>query len=115
MARFKKGDDNKLGQNIPTQSALAFTESTRILFDLPAETAKVEIIWLSNDIQTRLERVLVVARDGNRLLWDYEIETGEVGSGAGTIILFPPLPPVDPDSERLVKPRTPNIKKNEKV
>ena len=70
-ARFKKGDDNKLGQNIPTQAALAFEFVDGFFPGLPAETAKVEFIWLANEINTQLEHVLVVARDGDRLLWDY--------------------------------------------
>ena len=44
FARFKKGDDNKLGQNIPTQAALAFEFVDGMLPGLPAETAKVEMI-----------------------------------------------------------------------
>jgi len=113
FARFKKGDDSKLGQNIPTQAALAFAAADAIFPGLPPETAKVEFIWLANDIHTRLEHVLVVARDGDRLLWDYEIEPGE--AGVGTVIPFPqlPTPPAPPNNEGLVKPKTPDIKKSE--
>ncbi len=116
FARFKKGDEHKLGQNIPTQAALAFISPEGFLPGLPPETAKVEFIWLANDIQTRLEHVLVVARDNERLLWEYEIEPGESGSGTGTIVPFPPSPtsPGGPDDERLVKPKSSDIKKIEK-
>lgn len=89
-ARFKKGDDNKLGQNHPTQAVLAFVEADGQLPWFPEETAKVEFIWLSNEINTRLEHVLVVARDGNRLLWDYEIDADESG------LIVPFVPPVSP-------------------
>lgn len=108
FARFKKGDDNKLGQNIPTQAALAFELVDWMLPGLPAETAKVEFIWLANEINTRLEHVLVVARDGDRLLWDYEIED----RAAGVVIPFPePAPPTKPEDEDLVTPKTPEVKK----
>lgn len=108
FARFKKGDDNKLGQNIPTQAALAFEFADWVLPGLPAETAKVEFIWLANEINTRLEHVLVVARDGDRLLWDYEIED----RGAGVVIPFPePAPPTQPEDDDLVTPKTPEVKK----
>jgi hypothetical protein len=110
FARFKKGDDNKLGQNIPTQAALAFEFVNGMLPGLPAETAKVEFIWLANEINTRLEHVLVVARDGDRLLWDYEIDESE---GASTVIPFPepPTPQPPTSSDDLVKPKTPEVKK----
>jgi hypothetical protein len=109
LARFKKGDDNKLGQNIPTQAALAFEFVDGIFPGLPPETAKVEFIWVANEINTNLEHVLVVARDGDRLLWDYEI--GAVPSaGAGTVIPFPMPPPPPPpaaDGEDLITPKAP--------
>jgi hypothetical protein len=41
LGRFKKGDDNKLGQNIPTQAALAFEFVDGMLPGLPPETAKL--------------------------------------------------------------------------
>jgi hypothetical protein len=112
LARFKKGDDSKLGQNIPTQAALAFAAVDGLLPGMPPEIAKVEFIWLANEIHTRLEHVLVVARDGDRLLWDYEIEAEE---GSGSIIPFrqPPSAPLPPANEELVKPRTPDVKKSE--
>jgi len=115
LARFKKGDDNGLGQNTPTQAALAFADPDGVFPDLPPETAKVEFIWRPNEIQTSLGLVLVVARDNDRLLWHYEIEPSEPGSGSGTIIPFP-TPPTSPDgseSEPLVKPKKPDIKKSE--
>jgi hypothetical protein len=107
FARFKKGDDNGLGQNILTQAAMSFIDAERTLPGLPAETAKVEFVWMANDIFTSLERVLVVARDGDRLLWDYEIDAEE--TGAGTVVPFTPPPRNPPPgpggNERLVKPK----------
>ena len=113
FARFKKGDENKLGQNIPTQAALAFEFVDGVFPGLPAETAKVEFIWLANEINTRLEHVLVVARDGDRLLWDYEIGA-ESAAGTGTVIPFPEPPtlPAPSGDDGLVTPKTtPEIKK----
>jgi hypothetical protein len=104
LVRFKKGDDNKLGRNIPTQSALAFADPDCLFSDLPPDTAKVEVIWIANEIQTLLDHVLVVARDGDRLLWDYEIE--ESGAGEGTVIpfpMFPNDPGDDRDDEELIR------------
>jgi hypothetical protein len=120
LARFKKGDENGLGQNLPTQAALAFAEVEGTFPNLPPETAKVEFIWLPNEIKTSLGQVLVVARDSDRLLWDYEIERGEPGAGAGTVVPLFPTYPSPPDGseetsedDRLVKPKNPDIKKSE--
>lgn len=103
-ARFKKAGDDGLGCNIPTQAAMAFMDADRTLPGLPPETAKIELIWEPNAIWTKVERVLVVARDGDRLLWDYEI-VADAGEGEVT-----PLAPTSPhdqpdDSSDLVKPK----------
>ena len=108
VARFKKGDGNKLSQNIATQAALAFANPEGEIPGLPQAT-KVEFIWLANEIQTQLEHVLVVARDKNRLLWDYEIESREDGSAVVPLPAAPP--PGDLDDEELVKPKVDQSKK----
>ncbi|MDX6613847.1 MAG: hypothetical protein QOD75_3033 [Blastocatellia bacterium] len=110
-ARFKRGDDDKLGQNVATQASLAFEDADGELPGFPPTTVKVDFIWLANDLNTRLAHVLVVARDGDRLLWEYEIEE-EPASGAGTVIPFPdPIKPSGDDD--LITPKTPDIKKTE--
>jgi hypothetical protein len=109
-ARFKKGDDNKLGQNHPTQASLAFECADSQLPWFPEETAKVEFIWLANDINTRLQYVLVVARDGDILLWDYEIEDDV----SGVVIPFTPTTPPDaPQDGALITPKLTDVKKPE--
>ena len=107
-ARFKKGDENRLGQNIETQTVLAFIDQNETLPGLPPETVKVEFIWLANELQTRLEHVLVVARDKDTLLWDYELEPA--GEDVGLVIPFPVQVPVvaDAEDEGLVKPKAPS-------
>lgn len=71
-ARFKKGDDEGLGSNIPTQAALAFIDPQGMLPGLPP-VAKVEIIWAANALGTALNSVSVVARDGDILLWRHDL------------------------------------------
>lgn len=103
LARFKKGDDNKLGRNIPTQAALAFADPEWSFSDFPPETAKVEFIWRANEIQTRLEGVFVVARDGDKLIWEYEIE-----AASENVVAIPTKPVTSPQDdfvEELVKPK----------
>jgi hypothetical protein len=103
--RFKKAGDDKLGCSIPTQAALAFEEADGVLPGFPPETGKVEIVWLPNEIYTQINQILVVARDGDNLIWEYEIKhAGETGG----VIPFPspPSDPSGPDAGGLVKPKT---------
>jgi len=104
LGRFKKGDENKLGRNIPTLSAMMFVDSEGIFPGLPP-----------NEIQTKLGEVLVVARHNDVRLWEYSIgaETG------GEVIEFEPRnPPPDDDDEAtdtdLVRPRTADTEDAEK-
>lgn len=105
LFRFKKGDTGNLGCNIPTLANLMFIDADAEIPGLPPETAKVEIIWQPNEIWTQIERVLVVARDGDQMLWEYDIDRAD---GGAMVIPFPtPVAPdpVDVDDASLVKPK----------
>jgi hypothetical protein len=103
-ARFKQGGEDKLGRNIQTQSAMPFMEADGVLPGMPPETAKVEIIWLPNDIRTQIETLLVVARDGDELIWEYEIEDPR-GSAKTIPMPIHPIEPPEPEAGDLVKPK----------
>ena len=102
-ARFKQGGDDKLGVSSPTQAAMAFIEADGILPNLPPETGKVEIVWLLNEIKTKIDALLVVARDGDELIWDYPINDPR----AAEIIPLPTRPTDSSPSEAgdFVKPK----------
>ena len=106
VARFKKGGDDKLGSSIPTLTAMAFMEADAML-PLPGispDTAKVEIIWLPNTIWTQVEQILVIARDGDQLIWEYEIDD----PGLGNVVSLPPTPlaPEPPENgDDLIRPK----------
>jgi hypothetical protein len=72
LLRFKKADDRGLGSNIPTQASLGFVEQQHELPGIP-NVHKVEVVYALNRLQTQIDRVAVVARDGDALLWDYAI------------------------------------------
>lgn len=112
-ARFKKGGIDNLGCNWPTQAVMAFIDADGMLPDMPPETAKVEFIWQPNEIWTQIDRVLVVARDGDDLIWEYPIDRR---SAAGKLFVVPTrTPPPDPDGQDLVKPKAIPDEKPDKV
>ena len=73
VLRFKKADAiGGLGSNIPTQASLEFTEQQYELPGMP-DVHKVEVVYALNRLQTQIDRVVVVARDGEVLIWEYAI------------------------------------------
>ena len=70
--RFKKANDKGLGSNIATQATLGFVEQQQQLPGLP-NVHKVEVVYVLNGMQTRIDEVLVAARDGDVCLWSYDI------------------------------------------
>jgi hypothetical protein len=91
VLRFKKANDNGLGSNIQTQATLGFVEQQQQLPGLP-NLHKVEVVYVLNRMQTRIEQVLVAARDGDVCLWNYDIAPD---SGAKVIPLPMPVPSDD--------------------
>ncbi len=110
IGRFKKGDDDHLGQNILTQAVIDFVDAQQTLPGLPPEVAKVEFIWAADELGTAIESVMVVARDGERMLWAYEIEDAAEG---GIVIDFPaPSGPPEDDGQPLVAVKIKTTKEN---
>jgi hypothetical protein len=72
LLRFKKADDRGLGSNIPTQASMDFIEQQQELPGIP-NVHKVEVVYMLNRLQTQIDRIVVVARDGNERLWDYVV------------------------------------------
>lgn len=70
LLRFKKADDRGLGSNIPTQAFLNFAEQQAELPGIP-NVHKVEVVYVLNRLQTQIDHVVVVARDGDVRLWGY--------------------------------------------
>jgi hypothetical protein len=70
--RFKKGDDIGLSSNIETQAALAFHDPQQTLPELP-DVGRVDVAYVLNPFETLVDRILVVARNGSRVIWSYAI------------------------------------------
>lgn len=72
LFRFKKGDEQGISANVDTQASLAFNNPQQMLIDLP-DVARVDIAYVLNRFETTIDRILVVARDGDRAVWSYAI------------------------------------------
>lgn len=95
--RFKKGDDIGLSNNIETQAALAFNDPQQTLPHLP-DVGRVDIAYVLNPFETLIERILVVARDGDRLVWSYPIYPRDIGLTLPIPLPIRPSPPAPADN-----------------
>jgi hypothetical protein len=75
LFRFKKGDIKGLSHNYPTQLALAYHNHNIPLFP-DVNWSRVEIVYSldENKTQTTIERICVVARKNDKILWGYDIK-----------------------------------------
>jgi hypothetical protein len=95
--RIKKGDANGLGRNNPTQSSFAFTSADAEPWELPMglpDVQRVDVVYILNDFETRIDAILVTGRDGNKVLWSYPIYPRR--SMPVAVLPSAPKPPVDP-------------------
>jgi hypothetical protein len=107
LLRLKKADDRGLGSNIPTQASLDFIGQQ---FEIPGipDVHKIEVVYLLNSMQTQVDKVVVVARDGDDRLWDYAI----IPTTTADVIQLPLTPIAEPERGARVKVR--NIKDDKK-
>lgn len=101
ILRIKKANDRGLGVNIMTQATMDFIDGQLTIPGVP-EIQMVELLYELNELQTRINQVLVTARDGNRRLWSYPVSRGR------GVVVAPmlPLQPSDGDRGAKVKVRT---------
>ena len=98
--RFKKGDENGLSRNYPTQTALAFNDQNCDLFGAPS-ISRIDIVYQLDGLATRVTDVAVVARHESNVLWSYSIIAAE--SQPAEVIAF--TPKVSSPVESLVRPK----------
>ncbi len=112
LARFKKGDEEGRGQNHPTQTVIAFNDPEQCLPGFPEDAACIDVTYANNELRTGIDFVLVVYRDGDRVLWSYPIDDAESGKSAGDNVLPFQLggerPDGDGNGSSLVSPKKPD-------
>ncbi len=74
--RLKKGDARGLGRNNHTQTSFAFVSADADPFELPLglpDVQRADVTYLLNELETKIDEILVAGRDGARRLWAYAI------------------------------------------
>ncbi len=105
VVRTKKADKSGLGSNIATQAVFDYCEPQADLPGFP-DHQKVEILYSLNKLQTGISGIAVVARDGDKKMWEYSVN----GAEGGAVVV--PLPPAfllpGSSAADLVIPRKPS-------
>jgi hypothetical protein len=91
LFRFKKADETGRSSNVATQLALAFHDHDEDLFGLP-EVQRVEVVYKLNRLETQIDDICVVARNGDQVAWEYSL----LDAGEASV----PLPLPEPKPER---------------
>ena len=91
LFRFKKADETGRSSNVATQLALAFHDHEQDLFGLP-EVQRVEVVYKLNRLETQINDICVVARNGDQIAWEYSL----LDADEATV----PLPMPEPKPER---------------
>ena len=90
LFRFKKADETGRSSNVATQLALAFHDHEQNLFGLP-EVQRVEVVYKLNRLETQIDDICVVARNGDQIAWEYSL----LDAGEAAVPL--PLPAAKPE------------------
>lgn len=101
VIRFKKSNGNGVGSNIGTQAEFEFRDPQADLPGLPG-IQKVEIVYALNVTETAIAEVTVLARNGDKRRWSYDI-TGN--SGGAAVIPLMQTPPPTADIDQMIVPK----------
>lgn len=98
LFRFKKADETGRSSNVATQLALAFHDHDEDLFGLP-EVQRVEVVYKLNRLETQIDDICVVARNGDQIAWEYSL----LDSDEVTVSLPMPEPKPERPAASIVK------------
>lgn len=70
--RFKKAAEDGVSTNYPTQAALAFHDHQQPLTGVPV-VHRVEVVYVLDLLESNIQDIRVVARNGNRVHWHYSL------------------------------------------
>lgn len=99
LFRIKKGDEKGYTSNVRTQASLAFvdpTENLSLFTDLP-DVWRVDVAYVLNYLRTKIDQIVVVAREDYKILWSYPIygsaAEGDVPAPVTQLPIGPNVPP----------------------
>ncbi|KEO53487.1 hypothetical protein [Thioclava pacifica] len=98
LFRFKKADETGRSSNVATQLALAFHDHDEDLFGLP-EVQRVEVVYKLNRLETQIDDICVVARNGDQIAWENSL----LDSDEVTVSLPMPEPKPERPAASIVK------------
>lgn len=99
--RMKKGNNKLLSRNYPTQASLDFHDQNND--DLFGGIARLELLYILNDSETQVERVVLIQRHKSSIVWS--IDLLDEGSENLETTPFAPVSPNGPVSDRIIKPK----------
>jgi hypothetical protein len=102
LVRFKKGDGRLLSRNAPTQSAMEFHDCT---VDMFGGVARLECIYVLDDAETDIERLAIVKRHKNRVIWAMPIDGTHAAADNNKVIDMPMFETGDSAADRVIKPK----------
>lgn len=111
LFRLKKGDENGLSRNYPTQTALAFYDPQAELFDTLPEIQRVDIVYALNELETAIDNVMVVGRVKNQVIWTYSLQREKV---ADIMDITPVAKPQQVTKKQLFTPKADIAEQNAK-
>lgn len=102
FVRMKKGTDQLLSRNYPTQAALDFNDASVDLFD---GVARLELIYTLDELGTAIDKVVIAQRHRSKVLWAIDLLGGAEDHGQTVIPL--PVSPMDggTPAQRVLKPK----------
>ncbi len=101
LVRFKKGNGRFLSSNIPTQSALEFHDCT---VDMFGGVGRLECVYVLDKTETQIERIVIVQRHKNQILWVLPVDAEEAAP-ENTVIDFQPRTPSGTAADSVIKSR----------
>jgi hypothetical protein len=113
--RIKKGDQRGISSNNETQTSLLFTDPESAQPELPGmpRMHRVDVVYILNATETQIAGIKVIARDHDKIVWEYSIFPAEEADNVAPLTPpAPPRPPLPPAADNVIK--LPSSRKNSK-
>lgn len=104
VVRVKKMDARGVTRALKTQATLGFIDPDAPLClpfaasEVPPTTPSVDMGYVPNDLETKIDYKLVAARNGGAVLWSYEFGKAAAATADVTLITTPPAAPTPPST-----------------